>query len=241
VTHQLPADIVPMLFPATGAETRWTQGLDAFLQTVRYAALQDCVRAHQVAVPNVPPPMFVRYLDIPDLAFIRVHGFSAETTAGAAAPDGTPSAAQQQCLATAADADRALRASFVPLQAQWFAALASIRDQPQVAAAYRDSTSCLRQRGLTVSDENDFFTLVDSRLHALDGQSAKQTTEHELAVHYATCMQPVEAVREPLRTRLREQFVADHAQQVQALRSTLVAQLHDLEKRLGTPISFPAV
>jgi len=241
VTHQLPDDIVPMLFPANGAETRWTQGLTAYLQTVQYNALQDCARSYHIAAPNVPPPMFVRYLDIPDLAFIRVHGFSADTATGAGPPDETPSAAQRQCLAAAADADRALRASVTALQAQWFAALSTIREQPPVAAAYRDFTACLGQRGLAVSDENDFFTLVDSRLHHLDGQPAREPTEHELAAHYVACTQPVEAVREPQRQRLRHQFVAGHAGQVTTLRSSLVPQLRDLEKRLGTPISFPAV
>jgi len=54
-------------------------------------------------------------------------------------------------------------------------------------------------------------------------------------------MEPVESVREPIRTRLRDGFVAEHAQQVDALRSTLVPRIRELEKRLGTVISFPAV
>src|SRR5436305_7768 len=76
VTHDIPADVVPMVLPVTGADTRWTQGLDAFLQAARYSALRDCVRAHGLAMPDVPPPMFVRYMDIPDLAYIRAHGFA---------------------------------------------------------------------------------------------------------------------------------------------------------------------
>lgn len=244
VTHQLPDDIVPMLFPATGTDTRWTQGLDRLLQAARYTDLQNCAGSHHVAVPDIPPPMFVRFLDIPDLAFIRAHGFSdsAQASASTAAPaDRTPSATQQQCLASAADADKAVRASFAPLQAQWFRALSGIRDRPEVVAAYRDFAACLRQRGLAVSDENDFFTLLESRLHPLDGKPGRAAVEHELAGQYATCMEPVESVREPIRTRLRDGFVAEHAQQVDALRSTLVPRIRELEKRLGTAISFPAV
>jgi hypothetical protein len=245
VTRALPADVVPMVLPATGADTRLTQGLDAFLLAVRYRALHDCVQAHGLAMPDVPPPMFVRYLDIPDLAYIRVHGFA--TGAGPVPPvpvpatGGTPSAAQRQCMSTANDADRAVRALVRPLREAYLAALSTLPDRPEVEAAYRDLGGCLRAHGFAASDEQDFFAQVDSRLHALDGRPGRAAAEHELAVAYADCMGPVEAVREPLRGELRAAFVAGHATEVDALRSTLAAGLHDLERRYGVAIAFPTV
>ena len=189
--------------------------------------------------------MFVRYMDIPDLAYIRAHGFATGTGPVPAAPvspaGGSPSAGQQQCISTANDADRTVRALLRPVQQGYLATLSAVRDRPEVTAAYRGLGACLQAHGIAAADEQAFFGLVDSRLHALDGKPGRAAAEHELAVAYADCMQPVEAVREPLRGEQRTGFVTAHAKDVDALRSTLVAQLHDLARQYGIDIAFPAL
>src|SRR5215470_1717199 len=53
--------VTAMLFPTSGPETRWTQGLGRFVSAVRHDSLRSCVRSHRVPMPLVPPPMFVGF------------------------------------------------------------------------------------------------------------------------------------------------------------------------------------
>ncbi len=84
----LPADPVRMVLPATGAETRWTQGLYVFGRQVDRAATADCARRGGFALPAEIPLAFIRFFALPDLDFIARHGLSAsaEVPAPATAP-----------------------------------------------------------------------------------------------------------------------------------------------------------
>ncbi|MHB9861590.1 hypothetical protein [Streptomyces sp. YIM S03343] len=77
LTHALPDDPVRMVLPATGAETRWTQGLDALGRQVAQVTAADCARRQGVTLPALPPVTFIRFFAIPDLDFISRHGLSA--------------------------------------------------------------------------------------------------------------------------------------------------------------------
>ena len=79
VTYDPPADVLLMVLPATGRETRWRQGLDTFQQVLTQLTVTACLAPRGVAPPDGPPPMFVRFRDIPDLPYLRVHGFDAPT------------------------------------------------------------------------------------------------------------------------------------------------------------------
>src|SRR4051812_8478380 len=188
VSHQMPPDIVPMLFPATGAQTRWTQGLDAFLRTVGYVSTRHCLRSDSKTVRDIPPPMFVRFFDIPDLPYLEAHGFS-----GGRVP--LP-ATRQGCVAMGLDMVQGVRASISPLQAQWFHQVSDLVSDPRVVASYQGFSRCMAARRIGVRDENEFFALVDSRLQK--GGSHSAPVKHRLAADYGTCAKPVEAVREPI-------------------------------------------
>ncbi|MFE6488599.1 hypothetical protein ACFVGN_37495, partial [Streptomyces sp. NPDC057757] len=138
---------------------------------------------------------------------------------------------------------RGLDALSSPLQGKWWNELDTLRDQPQVRHALTKLPECLDHRhNLRVNSEDDFFALVDSRLadHA-DDDAALVREDRKLAVAYADCMRPVEAVREPLREKLRERFVAENSREIASLRSKLGPVVRELEKRHGVRISFPAL
>ncbi|WP_199840466.1 hypothetical protein [Streptomyces sp. AS58] len=98
---------------------------------------------------------------------------------------------------------------------------------------------CFAEHGFQVRDENSFLGLVDSRL--LSASSADfPRVNRELGRAYATCMRPVEAVREPACLSLRTRFLTQHANQVDELRKNLVPSLHRAERRYGVRLMFPA-
>ncbi|MET7988994.1 hypothetical protein [Streptomyces sp. NPDC005281] len=76
LSSALPDDPVRMVLPATGAETRWTQGLDVFVRQEARTTATKCARDHGTALPEQAPLTFIRYYELPDLAFIALHGLS---------------------------------------------------------------------------------------------------------------------------------------------------------------------
>ncbi|MFI1170369.1 hypothetical protein [Streptomyces melanogenes] len=236
ITYAMPEDITVLVLPSTGAETRWSQGLDAFAQAVGDASAHACAQAHRTAPPDSPPPAYIRRAELPDLTFIRRHGFGAvlaplpyprDTRRGSASPAG------RRCLRQGEGATRDLRSVYAEIQAAWMRELAELRAAPTVREAYRDFAPCLARHGITATDEPGLFALADRRL-------ATDRTDADLADAYATCMAPIEAARAPLRTRQRDRFIAAHRAQLQELRRTLPARVHRLEADLGLRLSFPA-
>ncbi|MEU4171197.1 hypothetical protein AB0F46_30500 [Streptomyces sp. NPDC026665] len=259
----LPDDPVRMVLPATGAETRWTQGLDVFVRQEARAAAARCAREHETTLPEQAPVTFIRYYELPDLAFVARHGLSDSATVPAATPGTTTpggsgsgdggrvgsgagergasgSAAEvRRCLAEGTAAATELRTSYATLQGQWFDTLVSLRRDPAVVRALRTLPGCLSGHGIRVRDENGFFALADTQdqTAAPDRLSAVQRA---LGSAYADCMRPVEAVREPARLRLRARFLDDHAAEVRTLRKSLVPSLHQATKKNGVRLVFPA-
>ncbi|WUD72204.1 hypothetical protein OG937_11200 [Streptomyces sp. NBC_00510] len=252
LTHTLPDDPVRMLFPATGAETRWTQGMDVLRQQASRYAAASCARDAGISLPEQMPVAFIPFGDIPDLDFIDRHGFgqSAEVPAPAAGPltarSGNPAATRsadpaaiRRCSGAGSAAARRTRDAFAPLQGEWFRELASLRRDPATIRALGTLPGCLAGHGFHVRDEDAFFGLVDSRLLTADTTDLPRVNR-ELGHAYASCMRPVEAVREPARLRLRTRFVDEHADQIRELRKTLVPSLRGTEEQYGLHLSFPA-
>ncbi|MFE9605892.1 hypothetical protein [Streptomyces hokutonensis] len=277
LTYALPADPARMVLPTTGAESRWTQGLDAFGQQVASSVTADCAREHGFALPEQVPPAFISYSNLPDLAFLGRHGFGhgaevpgpgsawsrqpagspgsvanpspAQTPAPLVSPapseSGSPASAKsgspaqiRDCQTRGSAAAGKVRGVYLPLQKRWFGELATTRDDP-AAEAIAALPRCLAKQGYRVRDEDAFFSLVDSRLmKASSADFARVDTA--LGSVYATCMRPVEAVREPARRALRERFLADNAQEIRALRAALVPALRRAEKEYGVRLAFPA-
>ncbi|MER6092097.1 hypothetical protein [Streptomyces bluensis] len=244
LTRTLPDDSARMLFPVTGAESRWTQGLDIFGQQVSRAAAASCARDRGIALPEQVPLAFIRFSDVPDLDFIARHGFgqSAEVPAPeathAVARPGRP-AAVRGCRAEGEAAVKALREPYAELQGRWFGRLASVRRDPATARALRTLPDCFAEHGVQARDENGFFSRVDARLNSAAPADLPRV-DRELGRAYATCMRPVEAVRERARLRLRTRFLAENADDVRELRETLVPSLRRAEKEHGVHLAFPA-
>ncbi|MGW1211448.1 hypothetical protein ACWD5F_17645 [Streptomyces sp. NPDC002499] len=256
LSHALPQDPIPMVLPATGADTRLTVGLGTFGQTVGAAVTARCAQDAGRPRPQGPPPMFVRLGTLPDLDLLERDGFnggpapdlpsvlrttsdSASAVPGAASDD----AVVRRCAAAGADAVRGLDALVSPLQSKWWNRLDALAARPQVRHVLAQLPACLERRhGLRVSSEDDFFALVDSRLaRRADDADAFAAEDRELAGAYADCMRPVEAVREPLREKLRERFVAENGHEIAALRAKLGPTMEQLEKRHGVGFSFPTL
>jgi hypothetical protein len=244
LTQALPDDPARMLLPATGAETRWTQGLDVFAQRVSRAAAASCARGRGIGLPEQVPLAFIRFSEVPDLEFLARHGF------GQSAPVPTPAtqpavarsgsaAAVRECRAEGAAAAGALRAPYTELQGQWFAELASLRREPATARALRTLPGCFAGHGIKARDEDGFFRFADARLSSAPTSDLPRA-DRELGHAYADCMRPVEAVREPSRLRLRRHFLADHDDEIRELRETLVPSLRRAERQHGLGLVFPA-
>ncbi|MFI0965880.1 hypothetical protein ACH4S8_31475 [Streptomyces sp. NPDC021080] len=264
----LPDDPVRMVLPATGAETRWTQGLDVFVRQEARAAATACARDHGTVLPEQAPLAFIRYYELPDLGFIARHGLSESatvptptsapalgpTTAGTMTAGGNgngqgsgtgdsgasgATAVARECLAKGTAAATALRDSYAALQGQWFDTLVSLRRDRGVLRALHTLPDCLAGHGIRVRDENGFFALADTQEQTA-APDELPAVERALGSAYADCMRPVEAVREPARLRLRTRFLADHAAEARTLRSSLVPSLHRAAEKHGLRLVFPA-
>ncbi|MER7678783.1 hypothetical protein [Streptomyces sp. NPDC096934] len=251
LSDALPDDPVRMVLPATGAETRWTQGLDVLVRQEARAVAASCARDHGTVLPAQAPLTFIRYYELPDLDFVARHGMSESAPVPAAATTGTGTgggngrggsggpAAARRCLAEGTAAATALRDGYAALQGRWFDALVPLRRDPAVLRALRTLPGCLAGHGIGVRDENGFFALADSRAQTT-APDRLPAVEHALGDAYADCMRPVEAVREPARLRLRARFVAEHAAAIRGLRATLVPALRRAEREHGLRLVFPA-
>ncbi|OIJ69807.1 hypothetical protein [Streptomyces mangrovisoli] len=242
----LPADPVRMVLPATGAESRWAQGLEVFVQQVQRAAEVSCARTRGFTLPATVPATFIRFSELPDLDFIARHGTSQSATvpqpSTSPAPTRTGTTAEvQACLTQGKAAATSLRDRYSEVQGQWFGTIATLRRDPATLRALRTLPGCFSRYGIEADSEQAYFALADKRMQEAD-VSELPAQEHELGQAYATCMRPVEAVREPARAKLRTGFLAkpEHADAVRALRTTLVPALRSAEKRYGVRLVFPA-
>ncbi|MFE1309240.1 hypothetical protein [Streptomyces sp. NPDC058755] len=244
VTYGVPADVITMVLPTTGAQSRATQGLDVFGKLAAARELSACAgRQGGNAPADEPPLMFTRFADLPDLEYLRVHGFGGgvlvpETTPTGPVATGTSPTAEdrlRRCTARARAVTRELHRLYIPLESQWFTQLASLRNDPDVRRAYRTFSACLAGHQVKAKDEETFFALADQRLQAADTVGVRR-----LSTAYATCMKPVEDVREPLREQLQERFRVAHTREISALRARLPSKIRDLETRYGIRFSVPS-
>ncbi|MET7452441.1 hypothetical protein ABZT03_11185 [Streptomyces sp. NPDC005574] len=252
LTHTLPKDPLTMVLPATGAETRWTQGLDVFVQQVGRVTAAACARDRGTEPPAAVPLAYIRFFDVPDLAFVARHGLSesAEVPRPTASPRPLPaprraaartarSGSVRNCADEGTAAVAALRDTYAPLQRQWLTQVAALRRDPAVARALAALPGCLAGRGVPARDEMAFMARAEER-ESTAGPAELPAVERSMGRTYATCMRPVEAVREPARLRLRDRFLTAHPDEAYELRGTLVPTLHTAERRYGLRLSFPA-
>ncbi|WP_435269956.1 hypothetical protein [Streptomyces sp. 1222.5] len=239
VTYGVPADVVTMVLPTTGRQSRATQGLDAFGKLAAARALSRCAGVRGEQPPDGRPPMFTRFADLPDLDYLRAHGFGGAvlvpgaTTTGPSASVSPPTPRTlERCGTEARVVTRELRDIYMPLQSEWFARVARLRSDPKVNRAYRSFSACLARNDVDAADERAFFALADQRLQAADPAGTRK-----LSTVYVTCMKPVEDVREPLRKVLGRRFRATHRSDIATVRVRLPSKLRELETRYG--IRFP--
>ncbi|MGV9519679.1 hypothetical protein ACWDRS_05740 [Streptomyces griseus] len=144
-----------------------------------------------------------------------------------------------RCQDEGAAAVGVLRGTYASLQAAWFKELGSLDDDPATVEALAALPDCLAGHDIEVSDEDGFFRHTDTRLQSVAPADLPRENR-VLGSAYADCMRPVEAVREPIRERLRTDFLADHAAELDKVRETLVPSLRGAEEQHGVRLSFPA-
>ncbi len=234
-----------MVMPATGPQSRLLQGLDAFRQVIKRQVESGCLARRGVPLPAGPPPLFIRFQDVPDLPYLAAHGFdpaapplaplpSPSLPAVVAGPRADAAAVTATCLAAGVAQVATLNQLIVGLNSAWLGQLSVVDADPGVQAAFRGLPACLRGQHVEAADEDGFFRVVDS---VPDAPARRRA----LASAYARCMIPIEAAREPLRVRVREQLISAHPQEVARLRAELPAQIHELEQRNQVRLCFPAV
>ncbi|MEU8763624.1 hypothetical protein [Streptomyces sp. NPDC048659] len=246
VEEGLPRDFTAMVLPATGPDSRLAQGLDGFAQLVGDARLQECARQAGVRPPEVPPPAYIGWSDLPDLGFIGRHGLTMSVRAlpepgpsERAATGRTDRAAQQRCEAAGRAATKEFKEIYSPVQSLWWPEVSAVRDDPRSREALRTLPGCLARYGVDVEDEDGFFALVDRTVQGIEDGAEAARADRGLGAAYAACMAPVEAVREPLRAARRTAFVAAHRTELDALEGTLVQRIRELERRHGLTFGHP--
>ncbi|MFE5711238.1 hypothetical protein ACFQ7J_10500 [Streptomyces sp. NPDC056501] len=257
VRKGVPQDITAMVLPATGVDTRLTRGLDGFAQAVGHARLRECVQRQGVGLPEVAPPAYIGWSDLPDLEFIGRHGLTlnvpvlpeaeaeakAEAKAEAAdSPDPVgrnDPAAQRRCGQDAQNVTREFKDLYSPLQSQWWPEVSAVRDDPRIREALRGLPGCLERYGIRVDDQNGFFALVDRTVQGIEDADEAARADRGLGAAYSTCMAPVEAAREPLLVKRRTAFQASHRDELLALRRTLLPRIRELERRYGLSFAHP--
>ncbi|MFD7624461.1 hypothetical protein ACFV7Q_00195 [Streptomyces sp. NPDC059851] len=245
VSYGVPQDTTAMVLPASGKDTRLTQGLDGFANLARTEATRVCLAAAHARAPAAPPAMFIRLFEIPDLETVARNGFAAAPVpspgAAPASAGAAPDAAlTDRCGREGAAAAAEVQSVYGPLQSLWLTGLAQLEREESVVAARKGLAACLAGKGVRAADENQFFDHVDRTLQTVDGQEAMRAEDRRLGAVYAACMEPVEAVREPLRTKLRERFAADHQADLAQIRATLPQRIAVVEQRRGIRFSVPA-
>ncbi|MEW5627749.1 hypothetical protein AB1388_14430 [Streptomyces hydrogenans] len=247
VARGLPAerDLTAMVLPATGRDSRLTQGLDGFAQLVGHARLQECAEQAGVRLPEVPPPAYIGWSDLPDLGFIGRHGLTMSVPAlPSASPGGrtagrTDRTAQQRCETEGRTAAKEFKDLYSPLQSLWWPEVSAVRDDPRAREALRTLPGCLARYGVEVEDEDAFFALVDRTVQGIEDGAEATRADRGLGAAYAACMAPVEAVREPLRTARRTAFEAAHRDELRTLESGLLPRIRELEHRHGLTFGHP--
>ncbi|MFE1548102.1 hypothetical protein [Streptomyces sp. NPDC058718] len=247
VRKGVPQDITAMVLPATGVDTRLTRGLDGFAQAVGHARLRDCVRRQGVGLPEVPPPAYIGWSDLPDLEFIGRHGLTLNVpvlpeaeTADSPDPVGrNDPAAQRRCGQDAQAVTREFKDLYAPVQSQWWPEVSAVRDDPRTREALRGLSDCLERYGIRVDDQNGFFALVDRTVQGIEDADEAARADRGLGAAYSACMAPVEAVREPLLVKRRTAFQASHQDELLALRRTLLPRIRELERRYGLSFARP--
>ncbi|MFJ5787218.1 hypothetical protein [Streptomyces hydrogenans] len=247
VARGLPAerDLTAMVLPATGRDSRLTQGLDGFAQLVGHARLQECAEQAGVRLPEVPPPAYIGWSDLPDLGFIGRHGLTMSVPAlPSASPGGrtagrTDRTAQQRCETEGRTAAKEFKDLYSPLQSLWWPEVSAVRDDPRAREALRTLPGCLARYGVEVEDEDAFFALVDRTVQGIEDGAEATRADRGLGAAYAACMAPVEAVREPLRTARRTAFEAAHRDELRTLERGLLPRIRELEHRHGLTFGHP--
>ncbi|KIF06738.1 hypothetical protein PL81_05840 [Streptomyces sp. RSD-27] len=242
VSYGIPQDVTAMVLPATGKDTRLTQGLEGFTSLVRSQALRDCLATAHAPVPDMPPPMFIRLFEIPDVEALARNGFQGGIVPGPALPPASSAQADdavvQRCSQQGDAAAAQLRSVYGPLLSSWLLQLAPLEQDASVVSARTSFTACLADKGVQAKDENGFFDGVDRKLRTIDGRDAVKAEDRRLGAVYAACINPVEAAREPLRAHLRERFAAEHQAELDKVRG-LPGLLTEMEKRYTIRFSVP--
>ncbi len=213
----LSPDLVSAYFPVSGAELDQPSAVQALFDEVRQNALSACMKAEGFRVPGFQGEGPIHMATMPDLGFIKAHGFDIPTHVDVGENLATAPLAKQQafehafqhCGAVADAPVSRFTRTVLPLASRWVAIEESAQDDPAVVRAYAGFVTCLHKAGISVADEAGFFAYGDG-LH-------NDQAQYEVASKvYLPCITPVEKVRLPLRESLRATFFNDHASELRA-------------------------
>ncbi|MFF8376971.1 hypothetical protein ACF07V_12655 [Streptomyces sp. NPDC015661] len=243
VRKGVPQDITAMILPATGADTRLTRGLDGFAQTLGHARLRECVQRQGVSFPDVPPPAYIGWSDLPDLEFIGRHGLTLNVPvpqSESSIPAGRKDpGVQRRCGQDARAVVKEFKDLYGPLQSQWWPEVSAVRDDPRSREALRGLPGCLDRYGIHVDGQEGFFALVDRTVQGIEDPAEAARADRGLGAAYSVCMAPVEVVRELLRISRRTVFQESHRDEIAALRRTLPSRIREFERRYGVTFAQP--
>lgn len=242
-------DVIAAIFPATAQDSRIAGKYLEFKGRIRDRLRKDCMKAQGFEDKQAPTPDNQRFADYPDPETLRRVGFGIVDAQGGTPaplePTAGMTAAQAQAYTAAlgpcsakgddvfADVDRSVQ----PLFSAWGETAVRANSDPKVQTAFGAWRDCMRSKGLDVKDEAGFFDRVDSSVQRLERNvAAAKAEELRLASDYADCILPVVEVRDPLRVRLRTDFLDAHAEDVRQAS----AKLDALVRRLASSYDVAA-
>lgn len=252
--RMISIDIIGGLFPATAADASNMSSLASLFGSVFQLDLKGCMAdaGFQLDLPDLD--LSRRHYDFPDLDLISSIGFgfsqSLQSPASAFDPlENIPLELREQFRT---DQDRCYLAYVEEhgdpmaqiegvagtLQSLWYNELAAIDSSPEIVAEFLTWRQCMADGGHRVDSHESFFPELDITLLGLLGDDpqaadleAARAEELAAAELYVACMQPLEAVRQPIRDEARRLFLEDNAEEVRAIEELADRLIAEVQQR----------
>lgn len=236
--QQLHDAVIAALFPATGADFTFdaTHGLRAFSQSVFQHDVAACMAQKDAPyMPDLTAPV-VHVNDFPDLSVLSEQGLSGPAEPGVSAD--SPLGQCNASVARSADAQRWETTLRGPLPEEWMQTATAVDHDPRVLTAYQAFGPCAAAHGVAAASESDFFGYADGSEQSAATEAQRRAIDVHLGRIYATCMQPIEAVRSHIRTGLRGTFLDQHQADVQRIEQQVAMSVAALEQKTG--VAWPS-
>ncbi|MGB8196902.1 MAG: hypothetical protein WCF25_07850 [Acidimicrobiales bacterium] len=209
-------------FPTSGVTFEAGDAYSSDVNAIEIAIYNNCLEAAGFQGTSYSPQPYVgNNTEFPNLPYLRSHGFSVSEGPTPDPTKGMSASEKKAYNQQSSDCSQKISSKFAslqtlggPLQNQWFNIVAQIDQTKAVRKGIKQFSTCAAKSGVDVTGINDFFQYLGAQMNR-SGHS--EAVELHLAGIYATCLTPVETLRDNLRSTARKNFFASNAEQIKQL------------------------